>query len=144
MNITINNQDRTTELKARIEQGMQSHSDRPPPVQVPAELNALALRDARTQSEYQETLTRLIRYRDNVDTMPFDIPNRGGWIGKIAVLFKKVWWKLLRYQHDRITFRQNLINSLYASALEYERDQRRSEVAALETRIKKLEEGGNK
>ena len=112
MKILINNEDYTEDLKSRMDAGMREHSDRPFPVEVPAELNALALREAKTEAEYQETFTRLIRYRDNVDTMPFDIPHRGGWRGKCAVWVKRKLWKLLRYQHDRITFRQNLINSL--------------------------------
>lgn len=141
MNITINSEDRTTELKTRIEKGMQAHAKRPPPIHVPAEVNALTLREARTETEYQEILTRLIRRRDIVNTLPFDFPNFGGWTGKANVLFKKALWKLLRHQHDRIAFQQNQINSLYSSALEYERDQRRADVAALEARIKALEEG---
>ena len=139
MKIIINNQDRTADMQERIERGMQEHAQRPPPVEVPAELNALALRDAQSHAEYQDTFIRLIRYRDNVDTMPFDIPHRGGWRGKCAVWVKTKLWTLLRYQHDRITFRQNLINSLYSSALEYEREQRRAEAARLEARIAALE-----
>ncbi len=141
MKIVINSKDRTDELKALIDTGIQGHDDEPHPVEVPSEINALALREAQTESEYQEIFTRLMRYRDNVDTMPFDIPHRGGLRGRCSVWLKRKLWTLLRYQHDRITFRQNLVNSLYSSALEYERDQRRSDIERLESRIAELEKG---
>jgi len=139
MKIVVNNQDRTADMKDRIASGMQAHSRLPPPLETPPELNALALRDAHTEAEYQDTLIRLIRYRDNVDTLPFDIPHRGGWRGRCAVWIKKKLWKLLRYQHDRITCRQNLINSHFSGALEYERDRRRADIERLEAKIAELE-----
>ena len=139
MNILINNQDRTAELEPRIRQGMQRHTAAKPPAEVPPEISALALRDARDEGEYQDTLLRLLRYRDNVDTLPFEIPHRGGWRGRMTAAIKRKLWTLLRYQHDRITFRQNLINSLYTSALEYERARREAEIARLEARIEELE-----
>lgn len=143
MKVFVNNRDRTEKLKERIADGLRSHVKRDPPNYVPAELNALELRKAGSQTEYLAILTRLIRYRDNVDTVPFDIPHRGGLRGQCSVWIKKRLWNLLRYQLDRITFRQNLINSLYTSALEYEWEERRAEIACLESRIAALEKGVN-
>ncbi len=143
MKLFVNNRDRTEELKERIAAGLRSHDKSRPPCLVPAELNALELRKANSQTEYLATLTRLIRYRDNVGTTSFDIPHRGGLRGRCSVWIKQRLWNLLRYQHDRITFRQNLINSLYTSALEYEWEERRAEIARLESRIAALEKGGS-
>lgn len=140
MKVYINNQDRTAEIKDRIADGIRAHGKRNPPNYVPAELNALDLLNASSQAEYMDILTRLIRYRDNVDTVIFDIPHRGGWRGRCAVWIKKKLWNLLRYQHDQLNFRQNIINSLYTSALEFAWDERRSEIARLEARISALEE----
>ncbi len=141
MKILVNNADRTAELEARMREGMRTHTTRKPPAEVPMEISALALREARDEAAYHDTLLRLLRYRDNVDTLPFDIPHRGGWRGKLMVAAKRRLWSLLRYQHDRMTFRQNLINSLYSSALEFERARRKHDIARLEARIAELEKG---
>ncbi len=52
---------------------------------------------------------------------------------------KRCLWKLLRYQHDRIVFRQNLINGLFTQALESELLLRRRETAELRARLAALE-----
>lgn len=140
MKIWINDENHTERIRPLIREGMQHRADHAPPVEVPGDVNALTLRDASSESEYLETFLRLMRYRDNVDTMPFEIPHRGGWRGRLTAWIKRHLWRLLRYQHDRITFRQNLINSLYTHALEYQRDRHRDDIHRLEERIKKLEE----
>ena len=90
-------------------------------------------------------MIRLLRYRDGVDTLPFHIPGRPGLCGRLIVQVKKGLWKILRYQHDRIAFRQNLINTMLASALEFEIAQRRKETDDLMRRVAELEKqgGGN-
>lgn len=139
MKILINNSDRTAEMETRIRNGSHAHAGRRGPDEIAQDISALRLADAASETEYQQTLLRLIRYRDNVDTLPFDIPHRGGIRGRVMVAVKQALWKLLRYQHDRMTFRQNLINTLYTSAIEYEQDRREQEIKRLEARIAELE-----
>ncbi len=140
MKILINNEDRTGELEPRIRDALQTRNTHKGPDEIAPEIAALSLREAGSEADYQERLIRLIRYRNNVDTLPFDIPNRGGLRGRCMVLVKRVLWKLLRYQHNHIIFRQNLINALYSSTLEFEREQRLAEITRLEARIKELEQ----
>lgn len=140
MKLTVNNEDRSDEFTARIDEAIRQRGDHAAPMEMPADINALALRETRTETEYQSILIRMIRCRDNVDSMPFTIPHRGGWRGRCAAWVKGKLWHLLRYQHDRITFRQNLINSLYAGAMEFERSLHGKEIAALKARLQALEE----
>ena len=85
-------------------------------------------------------LLRLLRYRDNVDTLPFEIPRKRGWVGALTAQLKRALWKVLRYQHDRVTSRQNLINHLYTNALECEHRQRAQEIRELQRRLAALEQ----
>jgi hypothetical protein len=48
-------------------------------------------------------------------------------------------WRCLRYQHERIAFRQNQINRMFSSGLEFEQAQRAATIAALERRVAELE-----
>jgi hypothetical protein len=80
-----------------------------------------------------------LRYRDAFDTYDFDIPRRPGIFGAMMTGFKKVLWKLLRYQHDRIAFRQNLINGLFTNAIELEMTERKKTDNELGHRLDKAE-----
>ena len=144
MKIFIDNQDRTEEIKARIESARRAGGDLPRPEEFPPATPSLALRLARSESEYQDILIRLIRSHDQLDTGDFPIPRRRGRRGRYGAWLKKKLWKLLRYQHDRIAYRQNLVNSMLSGALEYERDRHRAEIARLEARIRELERGGGR
>ena len=53
---------------------------------------------------------------------------------------KTVLWKLLRYQHDRLTLQQNLINELEINAVEFQRDRVNQELADLKRRVADLEQ----
>jgi len=81
----------------------------------------------------------LLRYRDAFDTYDFDIPRKPGPVGSVMARVKKALWKLLRYQHDRIAFRQNLINSLFTNAVEFEMAERKRTDADLNRRLDKAE-----
>jgi hypothetical protein len=109
------------------------------PATVSPEIGATALCHSTTEAGYHENFLRLLRYRDAVDTLDFDIPCRPGRIGRYIQLMKRYLWKLLRYQHDRITFRQNMINGLFTQALENELLLRRRETEELRARVAALE-----
>ncbi len=106
---------------------------------VSKEIGAPALAQSDSDAGYQENFIRLLRYRDAVDTLDFEIPRRPGAWGLCIRKLKQVLWKLLRYQHDRITFRQNMINGLFTRALEDELILRRRETAELRARLAALE-----
>lgn len=142
MKIIVAGQDRTQELGQALRQqveGMRRGDIRRQPAQVSTAISALSLRQAASESDYLDELVRLMRYREGVDTLDFYIPVRPGLGGRLLGRVKQALWKLLRYQHDRITYRQNLINSLLAGALEFESAARRKNEAELNKRIAELE-----
>jgi hypothetical protein len=93
------------------------------------------LRDAKDEGSYHDRYLQLIRGKSLVGTMNFEVVRRPGPMGKVLAAAQKFLWKLLRYQHGRITFRQNLVNMQVARALELERE----EVKKLADRVARLE-----
>ena len=82
----------------------------------------------------------MLRKRHGVRTTAYYVPRGPGWRGRIAVALKTVLWKLLRYQHDRLTLQQNLINELEINAVEFQRDRVNQELADLKRRVADLEQ----
>jgi hypothetical protein len=154
MQIIIAGEDRTGELGEKIRQnaaGLKRLTGRSAPPEISAEIGALTLRKASSDAEYLRHFLRLLRYRDAFDTYDFDIPRRPSPLGAVMSGLKKFLWKLLRYQHDRIAFRQNLINGLFTGAVEFEAAERKKtdddlarRLAGLEARLDKLSSAGNK
>ena len=145
MKIIVAGQDRTQDLGQALRQqaaAMERRDARGKPAQLPADISALALARAKSDADYLDHLIRLIRYRDAVDTLDFEIPRKPGVAGLCMKRLKAFLWNLLRYQHDRITFRQNLINTQLTSALEFEVIQRQKETADLKRRVAELEKKG--
>jgi len=142
MKLIVAGQDRTQDLgqvlRRQAEIITRAEAGRKPAGITP-EISALALAQAKSDAGYLDQLVRLLRYRDAVDTLDFDIPRKPGVAGLFMARIKAFLWKLLRYQHDRIVFRQNMINGLHTSALEYEIALRQQAVADLDQRLKRLE-----
>lgn len=146
MKISIAGQDRTRDLGQALRQqaeamarGAASRKLSP----LPPEIGALALARAKSDAEYMDHLIRLIRCRDAVGPLDFDIPRKPGLAGLFMTRLKTFLWKLLRYQHERIAFRQNLINTQLTGALEFEFTQRRKETDDLKRRVAELEKQGS-
>jgi hypothetical protein len=143
MKIIIAGQDCTEELGGEVQRKaveLKKLKGRAAPPRVSAEIGALALHKSLSDADYLDHFVRLLRYRDAFDTYDFDIPRRPGSAGAIMAKIKKVLWKLLRYQHDRIAFRQNLINGLFTSAVEFEVTERKRKAAEIDRRLDNLEE----
>ncbi len=139
MKIAIAGKDRSADLGPVLAADARERARDPSHVDLPWSLHALSLRDQKTGSAYFDHYLELLRRKNHVDTLNFDIPHRPGLGGRAWMLVKKVLWKVLRYQHARMAFRQNLINSHLTSALEYQRDLARKEVGELKRRIAALE-----
>lgn len=101
---------------------------------LPAEISALRLREAKSESEYTEILTDLVRRRQHIDALGFKVQRRRGWIGVPLWIVRVILWKLLRYQHDRMAFRQNQVNSNLMALLEAQG----GEIAALRREVERL------
>ena len=142
MKIIIAGQDCTKDLGGEIWRRaaeLKKLTGRAAPPKVSAEIGALALYKAVSDADYLNHFLRLLRYRDAFDTYDFDIPRKPGPAGSVMARVKKALWKLLRYQHDRIAFRQNLINSLFTNAVEFEMAERKRTDADLNRRLDKAE-----
>jgi len=147
MKIIIAGQDCTKELGGEIWRraaDLKKITGHATPQKVSAEIGALALHKAASDADYLNHFVRLLRYRDAFDTYDFDIPRKPGVVGSMMARIKKVLWKLLRYQHDRIAFRQNLINGLFTSAVEFEMAERKRTDDELNRRLDKAESLLNK
>jgi len=101
--------------------------------------SALLLREAVSEEEYDRRYARLLQMRCGVDPGDFKVPHRKGAAGMLAGWVRVLLWKLLRHQHERMAFQQNIINELLAAAVEFERRRRRRETADLRRRIEQLE-----
>ena len=142
MKILIAGQDCTKTLGEDIRQRadqLKKLKDRAAPPKVSAEIGALALGRAFSDADYLNHFVRLLRYRDAFDTYDFDVPRKPGIAGALMAKVKKALWKLLRYQHDRIAFRQNLINGLFTSAVEFEMAERKRTDDEINRRLDKAE-----
>lgn len=142
MKITIAGKDCTQELGPAVQQvaaRLKKMEGRSAPPRISPEIGALALHQSQSNSDYLDHFVRLLRYRDAFDTYDFDIPRRPGPAGAIMAVFKKLLWKLTRYQLDRIAFRQNMINGLFTNAIEFELSEMKRINAGLSRRIEQLE-----
>lgn len=92
--------------------------------------SAMSLLQSAHENDYQDRLISLLRMRRGMDTRDFEVPVRPGWIGRLQKPIRVFLWRLLKYQHDRMAFQQNMINEMLVSALEYERSLRRSPMPA--------------
>ena len=120
MIILVAGKDQTSEIKQRISAAILRGAPGAAPKFPDPAISALALREAESESDYLARLLTLIRYRDAVDTFAFEIPRKPGFMQRMLAQVRSFLWRALRYQHDRIAFRQNLINGLFTSALEFE------------------------
>jgi hypothetical protein len=148
MKLSVAGQDRTHDLGRELRrqaEGMEGMAAGRKLAPFPPEISALSLARAQSEAEYLDRLIGLIRCRNATDTLDFAIPRKAGAAGLFMARLKALLWKLLRYQHDRIAFRQNLINTQLTSALAFEVAQRRKETDDLKRRVAELEKqgGGN-
>lgn len=135
MRIIVAGKDRSAELGPALAEEADRRSQDPRCLFLDWSVNALSLADARDEGDYLHRLTRLVRAKNHVDTRIFDIPRRPGRLGSALAGFKRLLWKVLRYQHDRVTFRQNLINSNLTALLEFQQ----GEIKRLAARLAELE-----
>ena len=141
MNITVAGKDRSGDLgPAVLEQAAALRAAGSAGALSP-EHSALSLSRAADGDDYLDRFVDLIRMRHGVRTTDYYIPRAPGWRGRVSVALKTFLWKLLRHQHERIAFQQNLINELEINSAEFQRDLLKQEVAELKRRIDSLEKG---
>lgn len=89
--------------------------------------------------DYLERYGKLMRFRYALCTDPFPIPGKPGFAGTLIKKLKTFLWKLLRYQHDRMSHQQNAINELVISAQDFQNSAIQQRLNTLEQRIQELE-----
>lgn len=140
MKIIVNGEDLSGSLGNEVKRYAAALSDTRLEKSLRLERPALELRDSRSETEYQALHSKLLRGRDCVDTSDFPMPSSSGLFGYFSFLFRKIMWRLLRYQHDWMSFVQNGINVQLTHHMEMERLARERSFAELDRRIRKLEE----
>jgi len=147
MKLSVAGQDRIHDLGRELRQqaaAMERGDSHPKPKPALVAPDIMPLARVQSEAEYLDQLIGLIRCRNAVDTLDFAIPRKPGVAGLFMSRLKARLWKLLRYQHDRIAFQQNLINAHLTSTLEFEVTQRQKETADLKRRVAELEkQSGN-
>lgn len=73
----------------------------------------------------------MVRERSQIDTLPFRMPRKSGFMGALMGGVRAFLWKLLRYQHDRMSTRQNRVNAWLISSLELQVQSLQSDVGRL-------------
>ena len=107
MKLSIAGQDRTHDLgrelrrQAAVMERGESNPKLQPALVAP---DIMPLARAQSEAEYLDQLIGLVRCRDAVNTFDFAIPRKPGLVGLFVARLKAFFWKLLRYQHDRIAF----------------------------------------
>lgn len=135
MKIWISNQDVTDSLGRDVAVLAQQRSSTISPKFHDARVTALRLREARSESEYFATFMQLLRWRHGASSDPFEIPRKPGVMGAVTQSLRKFLWKILRYQHDRMVFQQNMINEMLIHAVEFEMAERQRRIDRLEGRL---------
>jgi len=137
--IRVSGRDATDELNALFQRELPRMEASRDCVFLPEHLSARQLSQCANALEYNRTFSHLLFYRNHVDTQAFHISRRPGPAGWILAQARKIMWRVLRYQHDRMFFRQNLINSHVTSLLDSQSNSLAREVSELKARLAVLE-----
>lgn len=140
MNIHIAGTDRTEELGRQVAEAAARLKADPPVVPLWPGHSALSLKQSKDDADYLCRLIDLLRLRHGIRLGRFHIARAPGLRGRLSLAWKTLMWRLLRYQHERIAFQQNLVNELAISALEFQRDQRTRDLAEVRRRLDRLEQ----
>ena len=140
MKIIVNGEDRSGSLGRLVEADLSGLEDPEIEQRLSRERPILGLRESRNEAQFQLRHSTLLRSRDCVDTSGFSTPGSRGLLGYLSYTFRKIMWRLLRYQHDWMSFAQNGVNIQFTHHLEVERRTRERQCAELERRIGRLEQ----
>ena len=139
MKISIAGKDGGEGLAGRLAAGVDALRRHPDaPEFLPMDYSALRLRDAGTEAEYLRRLLDLVRRRAELSTMPVPVPHGRGFLRTALARVRCFLWRLLRYQHDRMAFQQNIINTQITAALEFLRAEQTREIEELRGRVEEL------
>lgn len=142
MNIYVSGRDRTADVGRQVAEAAAAMAANGTIDPLFSEHSALALKRAKDGDEFTRWFVALLRIRHGVRTTDFYISHGPGFRGKLALRLRQFLWRLLRYQHDRMAFQQNLINGKMIKGLEFQQermDELRDRIARLEAHAAKGE-----
>jgi hypothetical protein len=135
LKLHVAGKDRSGDLGREIVAAAAHRPDHGLATHIEYEMDVLKLRTADSAAEYLDRHVKILRARNQVDPCAFEGSVSCGFMGRV----RRFLWNLLRYQHDWMSFRQNAINVQLSYELEFEKEERRKQVAELERRIRDLE-----
>ncbi|NQU39273.1 MAG: hypothetical protein HQ523_04905 [Lentisphaerae bacterium] len=140
MNISVGGVDRSADLGQSIEAMTAELTSHPAsPKRLAEGHSALFLRSAADERDYLRILLSLLVAKCGASVEDFDVPHRPGRLGAIGGALRRALWKLLRYQHERMTTQQNLIRSYMTAAMEMMHQEQRRELDECRARLAALE-----
>ena len=145
MKLTVADKDRSKDLGGDIAAAaavLARHPDAPPAL-TPFH-SALILRQATDTSDYLEKLLDLMILKSGGNAGDFYIQRKPGFAGACMAAVRKILWKLLRYQSERIVVQQNAVNAHFSAALQLVRQDYLLEIRRLEERVRELEKPAGK
>lgn len=135
--ILVAGRDRTAELSAPLAVLVREMEQRGASVFLPHDRSSLRLRDATSGPELMSLYAEQLRYRQHVDISTTILPPTRGACGWLINRVQVLLWRVMRYQHQRAFFRQNLINSHLLGLLEMQI----RELRALRSEVESLRKG---
>lgn len=135
--ILVAGRDRTAELSAPLAVLVREMEQRGASVFLPHDRSSLRLRDATSAPELMSLYADQLRFRHHVDLATTVLPPARGACGRLINRVRVLLWRILRYQHQRAFFRQNLINSHLVGLL----DMQTRELRALRSEVEALRKG---
>ena len=139
MKIFVGGKDRSDDVGARIRCAAERRRLGPAPSVVSPDINALCLLRVSSENAYLREFLRILPYRDAFDAADVKISTRSGPVGWALTKVKSLLWRLIRFQYERVAFRQNLINRMFTTAIQAEVDSRERDLKELRFRIEALE-----
>ena len=134
MKITIGGRDRTEELCREITNQAETLYNSELIRLLEGEKDLVAIGQTQKDGDsYLGEFIRLLRFRNTIDYGEMEIPTSR----RIVFLrfIKKMLWRLASPFHYWFAFRQNAINRALLYAIEFEREERRKEIARLKEEL---------
>jgi len=139
MNVHVAGQDRSGDLGADITreaEALAARDDAPEFLKYPH--SAVFLNSSRDDAQFIDRLTSLLLAKTGTSARSFWIPRRPGLLGGLMAGLKRALWKVLRYQHERMSFQQNVVNLQISATLEFLREEYLRRIEELEDELRAL------
>ncbi len=105
----------------------------------PREASALRMASAGDDSEWLALWMQILPQRAGIALDGFTIAAQPGFRGRVLQRVRSLLWRVFRYQHERVAYRQNLVNAHMVTAIRFHYLQMVNECAELRGRIEQLE-----